>query len=168
MKKIVVFSDSHGRADLVRRAAELHRDADAFFHLGDGTADLEGIKMPDIPICAVKGNGEEWFSFSADGIPTERMEEAEEIRMLLVHGHRLGVKSGYERAARYAADKGADILLFGHTHIPHEEYIPEGELVGSSCLRHGIYLFNPGSIGASSYGIITIANGNILLSHGRV
>ena len=62
-------------------------------------------------------------------------------------------------AARRA---GADIALFGHTHIPHEEYDPES----------GIYLFNPGSIGEPragrpSYGILSLSGKNVLFSLGE-
>ena len=63
-------------------------------------------------------------------------------------------------AARRA---GADIALFGHTHLVHEEYDPES----------GIYLFNPGSIGEPregkpSYGILSLAGENVLFSTGNV
>lgn len=66
------------------------------------------------------------------------------------HGHLFGVKSGYERIAEYAADCGADVVLFGHTHY--------------KTLRHGTpfspALFNPGSLrDTHSYGVITITDG---------
>lgn len=70
--------------------------------------------------------------------------------VLYTHGHLFGVKSGYERIAEYAADRGADVVLFGHTHY--------------KTLRHGTpfspALFNPGSLrDTHSYGVITITDG---------
>ena len=72
------------------------------------------------------------------------------ILVPMTHGHLFGVKSGYERIAEYAADRGADVVLFGHTHY--------------KTLRHGTpfspALFNPGSLrDAHSYGVITITDG---------
>lgn len=171
--KIVVFSDSHGRSDLVEKAMSYHADADAVFHLGDGYRDLEYVKLPDVPVYSVKGNGEDWFSFSQDDTPAELEITLENVKMLLMHGHRYGVKSGFDRAARRAAEKSADILLFGHTHGAVETYIKEDEEIGGVRTEKPLYVFNPGSIGSPkfgepSYGIITIKDGNILLSHGNV
>ena len=64
--------------------------------------------------------------------------------------------------AKAMANAGADIALFGHTHLVHEEYDPES----------GIYLFNPGSIGEpregkTSYGILSLAGENVLFSTGN-
>lgn len=64
-----------------------------------------------------------------------------------------------------ATENNADLVLFGHTHIPLERYIPTED--------GGFYIFNPGSIGRSfdgksSYGIINITDKGILLSHGLI
>lgn len=72
------------------------------------------------------------------------------VLFFYTHGHLFGVKSGYERIAEYAADRGADVVLFGHTHY--------------KTLRHGTpfspALFNPGSLrDTHSYGVITITDG---------
>lgn len=171
--EIVVFSDSHGRSDRLEKAMSYHMDADAIFHLGDGYRDMGYVKVPCVPVYAVKGNGEEWFSFRSDETPTELEVTLEGVKMLLMHGHRFSVKSNYEKAAKYALEKGADILLFGHTHGALETYIKEGDEIGGIKAEKSLYIFNPGSIGEPkfgepSYGIITLKEGNILLSHGNI
>ena len=63
-----------------------------------------------------------------------------------------------------AKEAGADVLLFGHTHRPHEEYLSE----------EGLYLCNPGSIGRPSSGdpsfsiLDILPNGSVCLSHGNI
>ena len=68
---------------------------------------------------------------------------------LLSHGHLWGVKRGYEAAIADARACGADILLFGHTHVPVCRQ-----------LEDGLWLLNPGS-SRSSYGLITIDDNTI-------
>lgn len=66
---------------------------------------------------------------------------------LLCHGHTLGVKSSLLRASYEARERGAQALLYGHTHIPHIDY------------HDGLWLVNPGSIGdhrRPSYGVLTV------------
>ncbi len=91
----------------------------------------------------------------------------------MMHGHEHGVKSGIERAAAYAAQRGADVLLFGHTHEPMEKYFPVGTRLGEVTLEKPLYVFNPGSLGlpregCATFGVIEIRRGQLLLSHGRV
>ena len=62
-----------------------------------------------------------------------------------------------------AKEKGADIALFGHTHEPYEEYLPE----------YGLWLFNPGALssparGEPTYGLLTLSGANVLFSHGTI
>ena len=54
-----------------------------------------------------------------------------------------------------AAARGAQVALFGHTHIPLAE------------TRGRVFLFNPGSCGrcytgADTYGILTLADGKVV------
>ena len=123
---------------------------DAIFFLGDGIRDLSVIqsKYPEIPIFKVKGNcdlgvqdASEELTFNFDG-----------INILLTHGHRHGVKYGYESIIKYAKNKGADAVMFGHTHVPCDkiEYLDDEK----------IHLFNPGSIATEdTFGVVNTANG---------
>lgn len=86
---------------------------------------------PDYPIYRVRGN----CDIGSDD-PAEGLAPFGGVLFFYTHGHLFGVKSGYERIAEYAADRGADVVLFGHTHY--------------KALRHGTpfspALFNPGSL----------------------
>ncbi len=167
--KILVFSDSHGRDSGMRRALALHPDAEGVFFLGDGAREATALAETDRArfFIGVKGN--------CDGIVfglfggTELREE-EEItlmghKILLLHGHTVGVKGGLGGLISCARRRDADLALFGHTHEKLEQYLSDGE--------KPLYIFNPGSIsrpsdGIPSYGIVTLTERGILLSHGTV
>ncbi len=171
--EILVFSDSHGRSDRIRRVLELNKSADAIIHLGDGYRDLDHVDFPDVPLYIVKGNGEDWLTMRGDGVPRELMICSDGVNILMMHGHTFDVKHGKERAMKYAADNGADILLFGHTHSSFEKTFPAGSDIGFGKLNKDLMVFNPGSLGEPrfeepSFGVITIRNGKIMLSHGKI
>lgn len=162
--KILVFSDSHGMTDNMETALAEHRGAfDAVIHLGDGAGDLKRYALPEgTRVIAVAGNYEDFFSAYVphDYLP-EVTAELGGVKVLCVHGHRYGVKSSVDRAAARAAEVGASLLLFGHTHTPRDSSVvlPSGEI---------LRIFNPGAVGRgypSSYGIVEIRNGQILTSH---
>ena len=169
--KLLVISDSHGRADRVRELAARSQDAEAILFLGDGVRDLELIDpVPSRAVCAVRGNCDMFSLFSRENneFSEERFLTFENYHILMMHGHTKGVKGGLENALSYAYSRGADILLFGHTHIPLEKYFPVGSVVGGITLERPMYAFNPGSLGESSFGYIEIRGKDILFSHGRV
>lgn len=159
---ILVVSDSHGKKENIVQLLRSMPKVKYLLFCGDGVADLEGIEeaFPRLIVCAVKGNCDV-FSFADD--PTERFFEVEGVRILMMHGHTHFVKSGVEHAARYAAAKGADVLLFGHTHDPYEAYFTFDE--------KRICAFNPGSVGKRTvdgfhYGVLVVKDKSFLLSHG--
>ena len=83
--------------------------------------------------------------------------------VFLTHGHRFGAKGGTGGLIAAARAEGCDIVLFGHTHLPLESYVPE----------YGMYLFNPGSLGhpregVPSFGLLMLDGKNVLFSHGRL
>jgi putative phosphoesterase len=161
---LVVISDTHGRADRVREVLSRNKRCDAVLFAGDGirdVADVEGV-------IAVKGNCDGFFF--GDGADTEVMLTLDGVRILMMHGHTHGVKSGTDRAVAYAISRGADILVYGHTHLPQAKYYPLGSEICGERTERPIYVFNPGSLGSyeASFGIIEIKNGSVLLSHGTV
>ena len=160
MEKLLLLSDIHGS---VRRAAAVlcaHSDCTGVIFLGDGARHVEYLQSlaPHAAFFAVKGN----CDTPLDGVPQEELTfECAGHRLLCCHGHRYFVKSGTGALLAAAKRAGADIALFGHTHLPHEEYDSES----------GIYLFNPGSIGSPregkpTYGLLTLSGGNVLFSLG--
>lgn len=161
--KLIVISDTHGRADAyIERVLRLHPDRDAVLFLGDGIRDFLGLDIGNL--FAVRGNCD---IYCPDDVPTERLLTFDGVRILMMHGHTHSVKSGTARLLAYARARGADVVLYGHTHEPIERYVRDSDE------ERGIYLFNPGSLGeprgnASSYGVIEIKKGQLLLSLGHL
>ena len=170
---LLVLSDSHGRADRVRDIVEYCRDADRILFLGDGLRDLSVLDASDeAKLLAVRGNCD-GFSFLADGLPEERFFPIGAYHILMMHGHTHDVKSGWERAAAYAASRGADLLVYGHTHKAELHYLPAGTVVGEVVLDRPLHVFNPGSIGASyggaaTFGRVDLRADGIVCSCGRL
>ena len=145
--KIIVVSDSHGARHSLMRIMQLNRDADIVVHCGDSRNELAEMQLeyPDKVYYTVKGN--------CDWGPLPLIEEftVEGVRFMACHGHMVNVKYGLEELEKAARERGADVALFGHTHIAHDEY------------RDGVRLFNPGSCGyGKSFGVIEVRNGQVL------
>lgn len=156
--KILVFSDSHGNTSRMISAIADHRASlDLIIHLGDGVRDLEYVSSlyPEIPTVSLKGNGE---TFSRD----KCIFDLEGVRIMCIHGHTYGVKEDITRAAMCAVTDECDLLLYGHTHMPHDSLFTSPD-------EKNVRLFNPGSIGKGyppSYGVVNISkNGTFLTSH---
>ena len=67
-------------------------------------------------------------------------------RIFALHGHTRQVKYGLQMLAEAAKEKQADLVLYGHTHMPKVDYID------------GIYYLCPGSIRQGSYGLADITD----------
>lgn len=161
--KCVIISDTHGCRDYLRRVLRLNRDADAVIFLGDGVADLDSALDECPSVFAVRGNCD--ISPTLRGMPLNALERITlgGKRIVITHGHLWGVKGGLGGLLSLARAEDADIILYGHTHIPREDFLS------------GIYLFNPGSLSCSlgaapSFGLMTIDEdtGGVLLSHGTI
>ena len=166
--EFLIFSDSHGSASNMSRALDQQiKTPDAILFLGDGTRDIDNLFVVDTPIWAVRGNCDGASSDYAD--KTERLLYFEGHTILLCHGHEWGVQGGLGALIAHAAEVGADIVLFGHTHVPTITTIAAGETVGKTVLSRPTYLFNPGSIGyEGSFGVLTLKGESVLLSHGSL
>ena len=171
----LILSDSHGygrRAlEVLDRLSVINLSPQGIIFLGDGTRELLG-RLGDIsPVYAVLGNCDGFIDlYDSDGliIPEERLEIFDGKRILMLHGHRYSVKGGLSLAVKRAAELSADVLLFGHTHSPLCTTLPKGEQYGDVILSRPLHVFNPGALMERSFGLLTIQNGEILLSHGRV
>lgn len=142
--KILVFSDSHRSLSGMYAAIDLHQPHQVV-HLGDLMCDAEEVAehYPQLPFCLVPGNCDGW----SIAVPVKKQITLGGRSILLSHGHRWGVKSGYGAAIADARAAGADILLFGHTHVPCCEQ-----------LEDGLWMMNPGA-SRSSYGLVLAENG---------
>lgn len=169
--KILVVSDIHGREDFLCRVAMIHSDRDGLLFLGDGVRDIDTASLTSGGrfFGGVRGNCDPvYLSAQNYAFDNELILNICEYTVIMMHGHLHGVKQGIDRAVAYAAARGADILLYGHTHVAAEKYYPEGSEVGGIVLLKPMWVMNPGSLGGGSYGLLQIKNKNILISHGVV
>lgn len=165
MLEILIFSDSHGNVDPMRRVIAQHPSASHILFCGDGIRDLAPLEaaLPKKIFLGVKGNCD--FFVRDDSFPVDRRIELLGLRILLLHGHTVGVKEGYGLAASRAYESDADIVIFGHTHLPYEGRMQVKDRT--------VHLFNPGSIGKRfyngtfSYGLLTVGESGYLFSHGN-
>ena len=99
-------------------------------------------------IVGVRGNCD-WNSF----LPSKETLKICGKKIFITHGHLYNAKMGLYKVVCAAREEGADILLYGHTHIAMNTY------------EDGLYVMNPGSCSGymASYGIIEITEkGDIL------
>ena len=91
-------------------------------------------------------------------LPQEKLISIAGRKIFMAHGHQHGVKSGYKQISDAAVSVGANICLFGHTHIA----------ANIQCNKNGILLLNPGSISeprnnlGRSYAVIDIIGNDVL------
>lgn len=146
--KILVLSDTHGEIEKAEEVIRKSNGINLIIHLGDYYRDAQRLsdKFPDIPFEYIHGNSD----FMIDGVPAEKLLQLSGKKIFITHGHKYSVKWDYEKLYRKAEETGADLLLFGHTHIP--------KLISkNNCL-----ILNPGSISdprgnsKESYAIIEI------------
>ena len=160
--KCLCFSDSHGQVRNIMSALSMHPDAEVVFFLGDGLADIAELagRRSEVHWLAVRGNCDPSLLYYQDYPKTDSITLSGK-KIIFTHGDLYGVKWGDDGLIRLCEECGADIVLYGHTHIPRENYIE----LPSGC---NAYLFNPGSIGEGAYGLINITDGGVLLSHGYI
>jgi putative phosphoesterase len=130
---VVVLSDTHLRAGSKRRLPDaVYREldaADAVLHAGDIVhesvlADLARFA----PVHAVLGNNDVGMERA---LAPELQLDLDGVRVAMVHDS--GPRAGRERRMRRRFPD-ADVVVFGHSHIPWNERGEDGQL-----------LFNPGS-----------------------
>jgi putative phosphoesterase len=151
--KILVISDTHGDTNKAEEAIRLNKEVSLIIHLGDYFRDAQKLSglFPDIPMEYIYGNSD----FMIDDVPAEKMLDVCGKRIFITHGHRYSVKWDYDKLFKKAEDLHADMLLFGHTHVP--------EIIN----KDKYYVLNPGSTSDprdesdESYAIIEIANGRV-------
>ena len=158
--EFLIFSDSHGKRNHIAEAmARQIKKPDAVLFLGDGLGDL-GDRWEEIPVMRVRGNCD--WRFPVEPVNDSEVFSFEEHRLLLTHGHLQGAKSGLGGLIAAAKVQKADLVLFGHTHRQELQVLP-GEADGRP-----LYLFNPGSIAAGSFGTLRLEPDLVLFAHGTL
>ncbi|MBQ9082132.1 MAG: YfcE family phosphodiesterase [Clostridia bacterium] len=141
--RVLVVSDSHRRRHMLAKAIKSQPSAEMILFLGDGVEEAEELSrelLPHQTMVMVRGNND-WCCSE----PLERQLQIGDHKILMMHGHSRMVKYGIGGALEAARACGADILLFGHTHLPVCEYVD------------GIYVVNPGALSMPMNGFPTYA-----------
>lgn len=149
MKRLLIFSDTHGYTDPCIHIINSTPNLAAVIHAGDYTRDAEDLTYiyPDIPMFYVKGNND-----LLSRAPAELTTIIGGARIFITHGHEQRVKyeNSYGTLRSHAAKAKPDLVVFGHTHIPYTGY------------DDGFITLNPGSVRYSkTYAIAEIENGKV-------
>ena len=128
--KLLLISDTHGKTGNLRQLLARLKDIGMILHMGDVEGDEDMIRsMAACPAEFVRGNCD---VFSRE--PSEQLLEVQGHKIFMCHGHRHNVKSGLSMLEAAAREKGADIALYGHTHLP-------------DCVwKEDMVIVNPGSL----------------------
>ena len=138
---IAVVSDTHNYKEMVDNVIKSIEDVDMVIHLGDVVEDAKYIAQHfNGRTIYVRGNCD-----MSSSVPIERVEIIEGKKIFITHGHNYHVKEGLLRLKYKAEEIGADIVLYGHTHIASVEY------------HGGILFINPGSTSICRKGKNSIA-----------
>ncbi len=146
-QRILVVSDSHGNTTYLQQAIKKVQP-DMMIHCGDAEGQESYISgLFSGPTHFVRGNCDHY---------SEKDEKlcltVGNHKVMITHGHHYGVGFGLERLEYAAEEMGADVVLYGHTHVP--VLIKESD---------GMVVMNPGSISLPrgekprpSYGVIMV------------
>ena len=127
--RYIVLSDTHGnKAGLNQLLNKVEHDGVIF--CGDGEGDFESLEKN---IHMVKGNCD-FFS----KLPSSVSIEICGHKLFITHGNMYGVKSGMGSLMNEAEKEGANIVIFGHTHIPYIQQINNITYLNPGSFKKGI------------------------------
>lgn len=131
--KIGIVSDSHGDyryLDQMLSHAEA-QGVELWLFAGDIAMDADYLAMvTDKEVIRVAGNND----WPGGRLPDYETADIAGHTILLTHGHLFGVNFGHDRLLQAAQDVGADIAVYGHTHVAVEK------------IKDDVLILNPGSI----------------------
>jgi putative phosphoesterase len=138
MSMIGILSDTHDNLTRVREAVRLFNDSgcDLVIHAGDFVAPFTVDELRNLraPVKAVYGNCDGERAGLARAF--QGVGEIQGAPLAFLHGGRRFCLCHLDAPVhRYAASKGYDVVVYGHTHRPRVES------------RDGVLLINPGEAG---------------------
>ncbi|MCL2210103.1 MAG: YfcE family phosphodiesterase [Treponema sp.] len=159
-KKLLVVSDTHGCLSALRAVltwANNHMPpndtiACAAF-AGDGVSDLSQASNAAGFSCEwkfIRGNND--YNHS---VPDISVFDFNSHLFFMCHGHRHSLYSGYHALLNSGKNNNADVVIFGHTHVPYLKRVG------------GILIVNPGSVGrprsraGATFAVIECVSGEI-------
>ncbi len=130
MGKYLVVSDTHGRDQNFYDVLDIEEPLDGIIHCGDFEGSEGRFAMAsNCPVYFVAGNND----FFSD-LNREIEFDLEGHHFFVTHGHNYMVSMDLENIRSEGISRGADVIIFGHTHKPVAKELD------------GVYLFNPGSL----------------------
>ena len=121
---IGIISDTHGNWSAVDNVVSIAQKMDMWLHCGDCVPDAAYLQeLVSVPVYGVAGN----CDWPTGKTCYERIVDAAGHKIFLTHGHNYGVRYTQEYIMEAAESQGADIAIFGHTHMV--EYLPGSPLV---------------------------------------
>lgn len=112
--RILIVSDTHKSHRNLEKVMEKERPFDILIHLGDTEGGEDYIEaLAECPAHIVRGNND-FFS----NLPPEEEFDVEGHHIFITHGHYYYVSLNEERLKEEARARGADIVMYGHTHKP--------------------------------------------------
>lgn len=149
MIKAVIISDSHGQLDNVEKIIKREGRLDIVIHLGDIAGQDNQLRaLCDCPVKIVRGN----CDFYSENELVE-VFSLEQNKIFATHGHYYSVDFGVGTLQMAAEERGCNIAMYGHTHIPDISYLG------------GLTIVNPGSVSRPrqlnrkpTYGLMRINN----------
>lgn len=129
--KVLIISDTHKSHVNLEKAVKKAGHIDMMIHLGDAEGQEDYIEaLAGCPLHIISGNND----FFSD-LPREEEFFIEGYHVFITHGHYYYVSMGEERLKEEARGRGADIVMYGHTHKP------------ALTVENDLVTLNPGSIG---------------------
>lgn len=112
--KIGLISDTHGKLSAIDNAVTIAQDMEMWLHMGDCVPDAEYLQsLVNVPVYGVAGN----CDWPDSKTCYERIIDAAGHKIFITHGHNYGVRYTQEYIMEAAESQGADIAIFGHTHM---------------------------------------------------
>ena len=128
--RVLIVSDTHKSHRNLERVLEKETGIDMMIHLGDVEGAEDYIEaLAGCPVHMGGGNND----FFSD-LPREEEFQIGKKHIFITHGHYYCVALNEERLKEEARGRGADVVMYGHTHRP--SLTEEDDLV----------TLNPGSI----------------------
>ncbi len=148
--KILIVSDTHGYEGNMWRVIRSEEPVDMFIHCGDiEHMPTELKEYFSCPVHVVKGNNDYMLK-----LPEVDKFEIAGRSVLVTHGHHYNIYRNQDAMFFLGEENHADIVMFGHIHVPVVAY------------SRGITIVNPGSLSLPrqpdarpSYIIMTVEEG---------
>ncbi len=127
--RIGITGDTHGSKQTILKIVQYMLPLDLWLHTGDYSPDADLLeKLTEVPVIRVNGNCDR------DGLAKpDEMLEHEGFNIWLTHGHRYFHHNEVSELAWWARRLEANIVVYGHTHVPMAKWYGD------------VLLVNPGS-----------------------